>query len=319
MSRFRRAGCTALSIAIMAFPVLANGPKKQVAITIDDLPLGGGDGGPCDFQSVRRMTERLLAPFIAQRVPVTGFVNEGRCRNMTPRELRMVLDMWLDAGADLGNHTFSHADLSRTPVAQFEEEIIRGETVTRAALAGRGRRLRYFRHPYLHAGLDMETRRAIEDFLAAHGYRVAPVTLDNSDYMFAAVYGSALGGGDRAMVERATEAYVPYLESVVAFFESRAREVAGHAFPQILLLHANRLNAESMSAVLQMLRSRGYEFVTLDQALEDEAYRLPDLYAGPGGFSWIHRWSITRHMQPKGEPDEPAFIAEQYRKLQQRK
>ncbi len=319
MSRFGRAGFTALSIALVALPAQAGRSTKQVAVTIDDLPLGGGDGGPCDFQSVRRMTERLLEPFIAQRVPVTGFVNEGRCRDMTPQELRKVLDMWLDAGAELGNHTYSHADLSRTPVAQFEEEIIHGETATRAALAGRGRRLRYFRHPYLHTGLDMETRRVIQGFLAAHVYRVAPVTLDNSDYMFAAVYGSALGRGDRAMVERAIEAYVPYLESVVAFFESRAREVAGHAFPQILLLHANRLNAESMSRVLEMMRSRGYQFVTLDQALADEAYRLPDLYAGPGGFSWIHRWSITKHMQPKGEPDEPAFIGDEFRKLQQRK
>ena len=165
----------------------------------------------------------------------------------------------------------------------------------------------------------METRRAIEDFLAGHGYRVAPVTLDNADYMFAAVYGSALDHGDREMVERVTRTYVPYLESIVAFFEDRSREVAGHAFPQILLLHANRLNAVSMPAVVQMLRSRGYEFVTLDQALQDEAYRLPDLYAGPGGFSWIHRWSITKQMKPRGEPDEPAFISEQYRKVQQQR
>jgi len=94
--------------------------------------------------------------------------------------------------------------------------------------------LLYFRHPYLHTGLDMETRRAIEDFLAVHGYRAAPVTLDNSDYMFAAVYGNALGRGDRETVERVTRTYVPYLESIVAFFEGRSREVAGHAFPQIL-------------------------------------------------------------------------------------
>jgi len=68
---------------------------------------------------------------------------------------------------------------------------------------------------------------------------------------------------------------------------------------------------------LLFCKCRGYEFVTLDQALQDEAYRLPDLYAGPGGFSWIHRWSITKQMKPRGEPDEPQFIGEQYQKLQQ--
>src|SRR5689334_17161692 len=143
MSRSWRAVFVLLTLVLAAPLIPAESPAKQVAITIDDLPLGGGDGGPGDFQSVRRMTARLLAPFIAQRIPVTGFVNEGRCRDMTTRELRAVLDLWLDAGADLGNHTYSHADLSRTPVAEFEAEITRGEPMTRAALAGRGRQLRY--------------------------------------------------------------------------------------------------------------------------------------------------------------------------------
>src|SRR5689334_4981447 len=108
MKWFGRAGLAVLSIALAAPPISAGSSGKQVAITIDDLPLGGGDGGPGDFQSVRRMTARLLVPFMAQSIPVIGFVNEGRCRDMTPRELRAVLDLWLDAGADLGNHTYSH-------------------------------------------------------------------------------------------------------------------------------------------------------------------------------------------------------------------
>jgi len=154
MSRSWRAGLALLTLVLAAPLISAESPVKQVAITIDDLPLGGGDGGPCDFQSVRRITARLLEPFSAQRIPVTAFINEGRCRDMTPRELRAVLDMWLDAGADLGNHTYSHADLSRTPVADFEGEITRGEPVTRAALGNRDRPLRYFRHSFLHTGLD---------------------------------------------------------------------------------------------------------------------------------------------------------------------
>jgi len=291
--------------------------KRQVAITIDDLPLGGGDHAACDLEYVRRVTAQLLAPFAEEKIPVTGFVNAGRCQ-MSAENLQQILGMWLNVGADLGNHTYSHADLNRVPVATFEEEILRGEPAIRQVLTARGRQLRYFRHPYLHAGRDLATKKAIEDFLAAHEYRVAPVTLDNSDYMFAAVYADARSRGDLELAQRAKSAYVPYLESVIAFFEGRSREVAGHDFPQILLLHANQLNAECMPALIQVLRSRGYEFVTLDRALEDDAYKMPDLYAGPGGFSWIHRWSITRHMKPSGEPDEPEFIAKGFHKIQQK-
>jgi len=48
--------------------------------------------------------------------------------------------------------------------------------------------------------------------------------------------------------------------------------------------------------------------VSLDDALADEAYRLPEEYVGPSGFSWIHRWSKTKGMPGKGEPDPPAWV-----------
>jgi hypothetical protein len=108
------------------------------------------------------------------------------------------------------------------------------------------------------------------------------------------------------------------MDSIFAFFEVRSREVVGHEIAQTLLIHAHQLNAESMPALLQMMRSRGYEFVTLDRALADDGYRLPNEYAGPGGFSWIHRWSMTKHVQPKGEPDEPRYITDAYQKLRSR-
>jgi len=94
----------------------------------------------------------------------------------------------------------------------------------------------------------------------------------------------------------------------VAFFERRSVEVVGREFPQIMLLHANELNSRKMPDILAMFRRRGYRFVSLDEALRDDAYRLPENYVGPGGFSWIHRWSITKGMPNRGEPDEPTWV-----------
>ncbi len=92
--------------------------------------------------------------------------------------------------------------------------------------------------------------------------------------------------------------------------------MVGREFPQILLIHASQLNADAMPALLAMMRRRGYRFVSLEDALKDPAYSLPNEYSGTGGFSWIHRWSRTMGLPPKGEPDEPGWIAESYRKLQ---
>src|SRR5262245_10762132 len=86
---------------------------RRVAITIDDLPRGG-DHGPTGIAPIRALTEQLLRPFREQKIPVIGFVNQGR-GGLAAGDLRQILDLWLDAGADLGNHSYSHLNLNDTP------------------------------------------------------------------------------------------------------------------------------------------------------------------------------------------------------------
>ncbi|MCU1238186.1 MAG: polysaccharide deacetylase [Candidatus Solibacter sp.] len=295
-------------ISLELISLAAFAQQHQVAITIDDLPRGG-DNGPRDLASLRAMTAKLLDPL--RGIPVIGFVNAGRAEALGDSGLQNILKLWLDHGATLGNHTWSHPDLNTVPLADYEADLLRGEPAITQAL---GARPVYFRHPFLHAGKDDATRRGLEGFLAEHHYRIAPVTLDNSDWMFAAAYAPALMTNP-VLAARVRAAYLAYMDSIFAFFEQRGREVVGRDFPQTLLIHASQLNADAMPDLLAMMRRRGYRFVSLDDALKDDAYRLPDEYFGTGGFSWIHRWSKTKGMPPKGEPDEPAWIAEAYRKL----
>ena len=281
---------------------------RQVAITIDDLPRGG-DRGPTDLASLRAMTEQLLRPFHEQKIPVIGFVNEGR-GSLAANGLRQILDLWLDSGADLGNHSYSHLSLNETPLEQYTADILKGEPVLRAALAARGRKIEFYRHPFLHTGPTPEVKRGLEQFLDRHGYRVAPVTIDTDDYLFAAQYTSP-GYKDRVRRE-----YIPYMESVVAFFEKRSVEVVGREIPQILLIHASQLNADLMPELLAMFRRRGYTFVSLDQALRDPAYRLPDQFVSEKGISWIHRWGQTKGIPIQYEPGAPKWVQEGWRTAQ---
>src|SRR5262252_361534 len=174
-------------LCCLALHACAAAAEHAVAITIDDLPRSG-DGGPRDFAAVRDLTQHLLAPFREQRIPVIGFVNEGRRVEFGPDGLREVLDVWLDAGADLGNHSYSHLDVNRVPLADFTADITRGEPIVRAALAARGRTLKYFRHPFLFTGPTPEAKAGLQRFLDDHAYTVAPVTIDDADYEFATLY-----------------------------------------------------------------------------------------------------------------------------------
>ena len=159
---------------------LASGAGREVAITINDLPRGG-DGGPRSFEGVRAMTEKLLKAFPRAKNPVIGFVNAGREVDFDGEGLRQILNLWLDYGADLGNHSYSHKNINNVPLDEYTADIVRGEPLLREVPAARGRKLEYYRHPFLFTGPTPEIRRKLQEFPDQHNYRVAPVTFDDSD------------------------------------------------------------------------------------------------------------------------------------------
>ncbi|HEY8148762.1 MAG TPA: polysaccharide deacetylase family protein, partial [Vicinamibacteria bacterium] len=284
--------------------------ERSVAVTFDDLPGTLASLVSNDVPALRENTRKLLAAFREAKVPVVGFVNEGKLfvegePPATAEQRTNVLRLWVEAGHELGNHTYSHRDLNTQPLEWFEQDVVRGEPVTRRLLAEKGRRLRYFRHPFLHVGLELDKRRAFETFLAGRGYEVAPVTIDNDEYIYAAAYADARRRGDAAMATRLGDDYLRYMESVFASLEAVSRGLLGRELPQVLLLHANALNADRFPALAAMMKARGYRFLTLEEALRDEAYRRPDTYVGQWGFSWLHHWEITEGRKRSPTPDPP--------------
>ena len=77
-------------------------------------------------------------------------------------------------------------------------------------------------------GKEAAVKGAITSFLIEQGYIIAPVTLDNSDYMFAKVYANALAKSDSTLASRVRDTYLSYMESIYEFFETRSVEVTGH-------------------------------------------------------------------------------------------
>ena len=314
-SRRNGRGLHLLALIVLAAPVswgAAPGPPpteraadRAVAVTFDDLP--ATRHGSLD--DVRDITRDLLAHLGKLAIPATGFVNESKLDVPGEEAAReALLVAWLDGGHDLGNHTYSHRRLYDTPLPEFEAEVLRGERVTRRLLAARGRAPGYFRHPTLNTGPDAGTKAAFERFLAAHGYAVAPVTIDNNEYLHAAAYDRARGRGDRTALDRIGRDYLRYMREVFAFHERLSLRLFGRQPAQVLLLHANALNAAHFDELAAMMRARGYRFVTLDQAMADAVYRTPDAYVGSRGLSWLQRWAITRGEDPGEQPEVPDCV-----------
>jgi peptidoglycan/xylan/chitin deacetylase (PgdA/CDA1 family) len=288
--------------------------SRRVAVTFDDVPLSGSPDAACDAAALERLTLRLVDRIVSLDMPATGLVVESRvCDRLRPTLLPRLLAVWLDAGLDLGNHTFSHPDLNRTPVERYRADIVNGEATVGALLEERGTRLRYFRYPLLHAGTSLATKRAVKAFLFERGYAIAPVTIDNQEWVFAAVYARAKGRGDSATVRRISEAYLAHMAEAFLFYERLSTDVLGYELPQVLLLHANEMNADLLGELAALMEVRGYRFVSLDEALADPAYGRLDEYVGPRGLSWLQRWALADGLDVPPEPREPGWVAEMFR------
>lgn len=300
-------------LSLAAF-VHAQTPSREISLTFDDLPAAGmGVSGAETLD----MTTKLLGTLREQKIPAVGFVNEKKLyRQFGEVDQRIkALSMWLDYGFELGNHTYSHASLSRVSLEDWEEEVIRGETVTSLLMAQHNMKLRYFRHPYLDSGRDLQTRREAEAFLVRRGYRIAPVTMDAWDWMYAGVYEDARKRGDAALQQQLLSSYLEYTGKVFDYYENFSKNLIGYEPKQVLLLHGNWLEADHIGDLLELLRKRGYKFITLQEALSDPAYSMPDDYVGEEGTNWIDHWAITRGHPPMNAPVFPQWVIDRSKAL----
>lgn len=281
--------------------------SRQAAVTIVSVPSIRVWREPAG--SLEETTRRMLKSLMANNVPAVGFVSEAVLTHGPERQGRInLLRLWLDAGMELGNQTYSHPSLYNTAPAEFQRNVLNGERVLRPLMKERGKELRYFSYPFLNTGPNREVKAAFERFLSEHGYTVAPVTIDSMDWLFGKVYEEAKQSGDREMMQRVAAEYVPYMERMMEFYEQLSTDVVGYEVPQVLMLTASQLLADRMDEMLAMLKRRGYSFISLEQALQDPAYRQAETYTGPVGISWLQRWAITKGQGFRKEPPLPTFM-----------
>ncbi len=292
----------------------ADAAHETVALTFDDLPTLS----LLKAQSYATYTsEKLLRGLKRHHLPAIGFVNEGKLDDLVRSEQIEILRKWRDAGMQLGNHTFSHISANTTTAEAYIADIARGEMVTRELLEHRGGGPRWFRHPYLETGMPLAERDKIEAWLAAHGYKIAPVTMENSDWLFSEPYDDALARRDDARAARIKAVYLRYTARIIPWYQSAARALLGRPMAYVFLLHASRLNADSLDDIARLLKRNKLHAVTLERAMLDPAYLIADNYAGSEGMEWLSRWALTLHKELPWETfkEPPKDIEAEYSKI----
>ncbi|MEO8770641.1 MAG: polysaccharide deacetylase family protein [Ferruginibacter sp.] len=285
--------------------------KNQVCFTIDDLPVVALSFKSNESQ--KAITIKILQALKDHKIPATGFVNEGKLYEAGKLDSTKIilLKMWLDAGMDLGNHGFAHLDYHRTNYTEYCNDIIKGEKISKPLMAAYGKTLKYFRHPYLQIGDSKEKADSLHMFLVKEQYIEAPVTIDNADWIFALAYDSAMQKKDTALMRLVGETYLGYMQKKVNYFESLSTKIFNRNIKQVLLIHANALNADYLDALAIMYERKNYEFISLSNALKDPAYLSKNTVYGRWGISWIERWAMSMGKEGeffKNDPSTPDYI-----------
>jgi peptidoglycan/xylan/chitin deacetylase (PgdA/CDA1 family) len=252
----------------------------------------------------------ILASLDRHHAPAIGMVVEGRVQEVGRNQGMELLNQWVRRGYDLGNHSLSHADANDLTVEQIEQEIVGGEGAFITALASVGKTPHYFRFPRNHTGDTKEKHDAVAAFLAKHGYKVAVCTIDNEDYVFDTVYRNILAKHDEASAARLRAAYLDYTSTEIDYYSGLHKQIFGREIPHVMLLHANKLNADVIDKVLELFEQKQYRFVTLDTALSDPAFNTPDTLVIKDGWMWGYRWAKELGVKVDGslETEPPAWV-----------
>ncbi|WP_064196263.1 MULTISPECIES: polysaccharide deacetylase family protein [Emticicia] len=285
--------------------------QKQIAITIDDLPFVNERS----LKQAQESTNTLLSKLKKHKIQSVGFVNEEQLyKNWAEVEERIaLLDSWMKNGQELGNHTFSHKSFSELSLEDFKAQTLKGEVVTEKLCKKYGQKERYFRFPFLHTGSDSLKKYGFQQFLQANKYQNAPVTIDADDWYFNKVYVDAQKANNKTLMQDVAQKYLKHTEAYFEYYEKLTQEVLGRPIKHIFLCHVNALNSDYFDELAEVMHKRGYEFITLKDALQDEVYTRPERVITANGFSWLHRWRMTdKKKNILKDPEIPADIQTLY-------
>jgi peptidoglycan/xylan/chitin deacetylase (PgdA/CDA1 family) len=130
-----------------------------VALTFDDLP-GAGNLPPGMTRT--QVATNLAAELRKNHLEGTyGFLNAAKMQNSPDAE--QVLHAWLDAGMNIGSHTWSHISLTSNTAEAFEHDIDLNEPVLKEFAESRD--WHWFRYPFLWEGDTLEKRHAVRSYL----------------------------------------------------------------------------------------------------------------------------------------------------------
>lgn len=279
-------------------------PHPIVALTFDDLPAAGDLlPGTTRTQTLTQLANELRANHLQGTY---GFVTGSDLQG--DPDTQEALRVWVRAGMNIGNHTWSHPSLTSDSAAEYEHDIAEDEPALRQYAGGRD--WHWFRFPYLEEGDTLAKRDAVRGWLAAHGYRIAQVTLNFNDDEWDDAYSRCVEKHETADIPWLKQSYMANAVEFIRVGREEEQIAFGHEIPNVLLLHATAFTTMMLPQLIAQLRAEGFRFASLERVERNAAYALnPDAGSANGG-PLTNQFLNARHLK------YPPFTPEPEQKLE---
>lgn len=149
-------------------------------------------------------------------------------------------------------------NLNTSSLADWEADLLKDEPVLQHYATGSD--WHWLRYPFLAEGDTPEKRAETRKLLAAHGYRIAAVTMSFGDYEWNGPYARCMAKHDEAAIAELEGSYLAAARESAEF----SRKASGS--PYVLLMHIGAFDARLLPKLLAQYREQGFRFVTLPEA-----------------------------------------------------
>jgi beta-lactamase regulating signal transducer with metallopeptidase domain len=298
----------AVLLAVFSFnqSTLVNAQKqrsaKKLAIGFVSIPpLDRTANAPKDADATMRL---LIEKLKSHKVPAIGFLQGGMVSDgekLFPVRANIVR-LWRDAGFEIGIGGFRHIGFYDTPYDDYVANVEKNEQIARKILGEKNLSLKYFSYPYLNTGKSADERGRFEKWLSDKGISPVKYTIDNNEWMYSYAYDMARNDNDISTMNEIRIAFIKYMAEMFDHYEAYSQEMFGRDIAQTLVLTPSRLITDSSDELFGMIEKRGYKFVSIDEALADEAYQKAENFYGKAGISWFERWQMADGKRLLDEP-----------------
>lgn len=282
----RRSFVKGLSLSALALSSgqLSLAQKKsapQISITMDDFVWQNAV-----HLSATHRNQAILSALKTHSLKAAMFVIG---RNVESDEGKQLLGEWNKAGHIIANHTYSHQNFNSPSMTlqAYQDDTLRAEKILKSF----SRFQKLFRFPMLKEGDTIEKRDGFRAFLKQHDYRVGHVTIDSADWAISPRLQERLKVDPSAALKPYRDFYLEHMFDRATYYDSLALRVLGRPVKHTLLVHFNLLNGLFLGDLIDMFKSKGWQFIDAENAFTDPIFDAkPNVL--PAGESIV--WALAK-------------------------